>query len=97
MLDLQIVTQIIISICVGMSYLAFNYPTILLELKNFIRFYSILAGFIYFLISLSCYDFLKSVIAFSNYVFELVLITFPLFYYSILEYVVKLIELNKDK
>ena len=47
MLDLQIVTQIIISICVGMSYLAFNYPNILLELKNFIRFYSILAGFIY--------------------------------------------------
>ena len=97
MLDLQIVTQIIISICVGMSYLAFNYPNILLELKNFIRFYSILAGFIYFLISLSCYDFLKSVIVFSNYIFELVLVTFPLFYYSILEYVVKLIELNKDK
>ena len=97
MLDLQIAIQIVISICVGMSYLAFNYPNILTELKKFICFYSLLAGFIYFLISLVCYDFLKSVIVFSNYVFELVLVTFPLFYYSILEYIVKLIELNKNK
>ena len=97
MLDLQVAIQIVISICVGMSYLTFNYPSILKELKKFIYFYSLLAGFVYFLLSLVCYDFLNSVITFSNYIFELILVTFPLFYYSILEYIVKLIEITKDK
>ena len=97
MLDLQVAIQIVISICVGMSYLTFNYPSILKELKKFIYFYSLLAGFVYFLLSLVCYDFLNSVITFSNYIFELILVTFPLFYYSILEYIVKLIEIIKDK
>ena len=97
MLDLQIAIQIIISICVGMSYLAFNYPNILKDLEKFIRFYSLLAGLLYFLISLACYDFLKSIITFANYFFELMLVTFPLFYYSILDYIVKLIKLNNGK
>lgn len=97
MLDLQIVIQIIISICVGMSYLAFNYPNILKELEKFIRFYSLLAGLLYFLISLTYYNFLKSAVAFSNYLFELILVTFPLFYYYILDYIISLININKNK
>ena len=97
MLDLQIAIQIIISVCIGMSYLAFNYPDILKGLKKFIFFYSILAGFVYVFISLACYDFLKSIISFSNYVFELILVVFPIFYYSILVYIMALIKANVGK
>ena len=97
MLDNQITIQIIISICVVLSFLGFNYNFVLPKLKPFIKTYSIVASVIYLGLAITTFDFTKNIISFANFLFEFFLILFPWFYYSILEYVVIIIDNDKSE
>ena len=97
MLDNQITIQIIISICVGLSFLGFNYNFVLPKLKPFIKIYSVVASLIYLGLAIFTFDFTKNITSFANFFFEFFLILFPWFYYSILEYIVTIIDNNKSE
>lgn len=92
MLDIQITVQIIISICVGFSYLGINHYKVFLEVRKFINRFIFLSVAVYFLNYLLWY---KNTLSFKTLLFEVILISFPYFYYSIITYVGYLIDKNK--
>ena len=96
MLDLQIVFPIIISICVGLAYLAINHFKTFTLIKSLITTYtSICIGF-YMVYSLFIYNIpisnLKNVV---DYLLEILTLTIPKLFYIFFEIVGKTME--KDK
>ena len=83
MLDIQIAVQIVISICVGLSYLAVNHYSVLSFVKYFINLYSVIAIVIYLFIAFNLFDFTKNLINFANFLFESFLVLFPWIYFTL--------------
>lgn len=93
MLDTQITVQIIISICVGLSYLAINHYKVFVEVKRFINRFILFSVMVYFINYLF---WSTNTINFKTLLFEVILISFPYLYYSMLTYIGYLIEKNKN-
>ena len=97
MLDLQIVFPVIISICVGLAYLAINHFKTFTLIKSLITTYtSICIGF-YMVYSVLIYDIpisnLKNVV---DYLLEILTLTIPKLFYIFFEIVGKTMEKDKS-
>ena len=95
MLDTPVAVQIVISFCVGLSYLAINHYNTFLKVKGYIKAYFVMSLVIFSIISFFYYDAFKNFQTISNHFFELSLISFPYPFYSVLTYVGFLISKEK--
>jgi len=87
MLETQIAVQIVISLCVGLSYLAIKHYETFKKSKDFVNIYTFLATSLYLTVSYFCFDFSQGAYSFLNYLFEIFLVLFTKFYYSIANYI----------
>ena len=98
MLDIQTAVQIVISLCVGLSFLAINHYNVFKKIEKFINNFTIYAIVFYFVVLIiGSYDVLKDMRTVFNLCFEIALITFPQFYYSIANYIGNLIDIEKKE
>lgn len=99
MLDSQITFQIIISICVGLSYLAINHYKTFKKIEGFIKTYTIIATtfFLIYYLLFSKVD-LKEIKNIIDFILESLTLTIPYLFFILIDYIGKSIideKINK--
>ena len=96
MLNLEIVFPIVISICVGLSFLAVNHRKVFLLIRSFIRTYTIIAIIVFNLYFIFFYTF-SNIKSFVDLILESLVIAIPQLFYILLIYISDKIHDNLDK